>query len=59
MGTGQDAEKQQEEVKAGTQPKCTNHVAGPYWGAPCPNCGGPVEPEEIKGGDPMQKKRNA
>ena len=55
---GQDKKKQKQEEAAGTQPKCTNHVAGAYWGAPCPNCGAPVDPEEVKGGDPMRKKRN-
>ena len=35
--------KQAEEAKSegnpAETPVCTNHVAGAYWGAPCPNCG--------------------
>jgi hypothetical protein len=51
-----------EDKKTGVQdgkPACTNHVTGAYWGAPCPNCGLPVYPEELKGKNQENTKRNS
>jgi hypothetical protein len=61
MPGGADESKSKDAQATGKikTPKCTNHVPGAYWDAPCPNCGAPVEQEDRKAPDPMNNKRNA
>lgn len=54
-----DSEKARSEGDPAKTAVCTNHVAGAYWGAPCPNCGKPVSEGNRKDPDPMNNKRNS